>query len=106
MSTPWSIRQAELQVDFSPLTKSMKEYVNFPTCLAVDSQGVIYLVDQYGSGLALVGADGSFLGRRLGMGWNESGLYFPSQVCINEDGVVFIADRNNSRVQIFRVGED
>jgi hypothetical protein len=91
---------------FSPLTKSVKEYVNFPTSLSVDDEGIIYLVDQYGSGLALIAADGSFLGRRLGMGWNESGLYFPSQVCVNEDGVVFIADRNNSRVQIFTVGEN
>ena len=91
---------------FSPLTKSVKEYVNFPTGLSTDAEGVIYVVDQYGSGLALVAADGSFLGRRLGMGWNESGLYFPSHVCVNEDGVVFIADRNNNRVQIFTVGQD
>ena len=91
---------------FSPLTKSVKEYVNFPTGLSTDDEGVIYVVDQYGSGLALIAADGSFLGRRLGMGWNESGLYFPSQVCVNEDGVVFIADRNNSRVQVFTVGGD
>jgi hypothetical protein len=88
---------------FSPLSKSVKEYVNFPTSLSMDAGGVIYVVDQYGSGLALIAADGSFLGRRLGMGWKESGLYFPSQVCVNEDGVVFIADRNNSRVQIFTV---
>jgi sugar lactone lactonase YvrE len=91
---------------FSPLTKSLKEYVNFPTGLSTDARGVIYVVDQYGSGLALIAADGSFLGRRLGMGWKESGLYFPSQVCVNQDGVVFIADRNNSRVQIFTVGQD
>jgi len=89
---------------FSPLTVSLKEYVNFPTSLTTDAEGVIYLVDQYGSGLALVAADGSFLGRRLGMGWNESGLYFPSQMCINRDGIAFIADRNNSRVQVFSVG--
>jgi sugar lactone lactonase YvrE len=91
---------------FSPLTKSMKEYVNFPTGLAMDDQGVLYLVDQYGSGLALVGEDGSFLGRRLGMGWNESGLHFPSQICISENGNVFIADRDNSRVQVFTVGKE
>ncbi len=91
---------------FSRLTKSVKEYVNFPTALWRDDDGVIYLVDQYGSGLALIGADGSFLGRRLGMGWDDSGLYFPSQMCINEDGIVFIADRNNSRVQVFTLAED
>jgi len=35
------------------------------------------------------------------MGWNEGLLYFPSQMCINDNGEVFIADRDNSRVQIF-----
>jgi sugar lactone lactonase YvrE len=88
---------------FSPLTESMSEYVNFPARLEVDGNGVLYLVDQNGSGLALVGQDGSFLGRKLGLGWNESGLYYPSQMCITADGSVFIADRNNNRIQMFKV---
>ncbi len=88
---------------FSPLTASLKEYMNFPARLAVDNVGVLYLVDQNGSGLALIGQDGSFLGRKLGLGWNESGLYYPSQICISQNGNVFIADRNNSRVQMFKV---
>jgi sugar lactone lactonase YvrE len=99
------VHSAAVDADqFSPLTESMKDYVNFPTRLSIDKRGIIYLVDQYGSGLALVGRDGSFLGRRLGLGWNESGLYYPSQVCISEDGHLFIADRNNNRVQLFSVG--
>ena len=91
---------------FSRLSASLKEYMNFPTRLATDNRGTIYLVDQYGSGLALVARDGSFLGRKLGMGWNESRLYYPSQLCINEKGDLFIADRNNSRVQFFTVAGD
>lgn len=91
---------------FARLTNRLKEYVNFPTRLTTDRDGTIYLVDQYGSGLALIAADGAFLGRRLGMGWSDGNLYFPSQVCINDDGIVFIADRNNSRVQVFAVSEE
>jgi sugar lactone lactonase YvrE len=91
---------------FTQLTESMKEFVNFPVRLSVDDDGVLYLVDQNGSGLGLVAQDGSFLGRRLGLGWNKSGLYYPSQMCISESGNVFIADRNNNRVQMFRVTGD
>jgi sugar lactone lactonase YvrE len=91
---------------FTPLTGSMKEFVNFPARLSVDDQGVLYLVDQNGSGLALVAPDGSFLGRKLGLGWNKSGLFYPSQMCISGSGEVFIADRNNSRVQMFTVSTD
>jgi hypothetical protein len=90
---------------FSPFTESMKDVMNFPTSLSVDGRGILYLVDQYGSGLAVVGREGEFLGRKLRMGWNESGLYYPSDICISRNGNLFIADRNNSRVQWFTVGE-
>ena len=90
---------------FSPFTESMKDTMNFPTSLSVDGRGILYLVDQYGGGLALVGRDGEFLGRKLRMGWNESGLFYPSEICISRNGNFFIADRNNSRVQWFTIGE-
>jgi sugar lactone lactonase YvrE len=90
---------------FMPLTESMKEIVNFPARLTVDERGFLYLVDQNGSGLGMVAPDGSLLGRRLSMGWNKSGLYYPYQICIS-GGSVFIADRNNSRVQMFTVTVD
>ena len=87
--------------DFSPLTKSLREYLNFPTNITTDSRGTIYIVDENGSGIIILGQDGSFLGRQLSMGWNEGFLYYPSQLCLNEKGDFFIADRGNSRVQIF-----
>jgi sugar lactone lactonase YvrE len=86
---------------FSPLTKSLREYLNFPTSITTDNRGTIYIVDENGSGVVILGQDGSFQGRQLSMGWNEGLLYFPSQMCINGKGEVFIADRGNSRVQIF-----
>ena len=86
---------------FVPLTKNLREYLNFPTCITADNKGIIYVVDQNGSGIVILGQDGSFLGRQLSMGWNEGLLYYPSQMSINEKGEVFIADRGNSRVQIF-----
>lgn len=89
---------------FTALTTGLAEFVNFPTSLEVDSRrGVIYLVDQYGSGLAIIGRDGSFLGRNLGLGWKEALLYYPAQVCLGGEDHVFIADRNNNRAQLFTV---
>ena len=87
--------------NFSPLTKNLREYLNFPTSITTDNRGTIYIVDENGSGIVILGQDGSFQGRQLNMGWNEGLLYFPSQMCINDKGEVFIADRGNSRVQIF-----
>lgn len=87
--------------EFSPLGGSLREYLNFPTYVTTDTRGTIYVVDENGSGIVVLGPDGSFLGRQLTMGWNEGLLYYPSQMCINDKGEVFIADRGNSRVQIF-----
>ena len=90
---------------FSALSEGLKDYMNFPTSLTLDDSGTLYLVDQFGSGLALVGRDGAFLGRKLSLGWNEGGLYYPSQICISGNGTLFVADRNNSRIQLFSLGE-
>jgi len=86
---------------FSSLTKSLREYLDFPTSLTTDNRGTIYIVDEDGGGIVILGQDGSYLGRQLSMGWNEGLLNFPSQISMNEKGEVFIADRGNSRVQIF-----
>jgi len=86
---------------FSALTKGLKDYVTFPTALTVDKQ-FLYIVDQFGSGLVVLGRDGSFKGRKLRLGWKEGEIHFPSDICINEKGEVFIADRGNNRVQMYR----
>ena len=88
---------------FSPLTKSLREYLSFPTSMTIDHQGRLYVVDENGGGIVLLGRDGTYMGRQLSMGWNEGLLYYPSQMAINEKGEVFIADRGNSRVQIFNI---
>jgi len=89
--------------EFSPLAKDLRAHLSFPTALAIDGRGVLYVVDQNGGGVVLVGQDGTVLGRQLAMGWTEGLLYYPSQACVNDRGQLFIADRGNSRVQIFAV---
>jgi sugar lactone lactonase YvrE len=88
---------------FSPLTKTWKEYMDFPTNITTDNRGLIYVVDQNGSGVAVFGKDGSFVNRQLTFGWNEGLLRYPSQLCINDKDEAFIADRENNRVQIFTI---
>jgi hypothetical protein len=89
--------------EFSPLTRNLREHLSFPTSITTDSRGILYVVDQNGGGVVIIGQDGSFLGRQLAMGWNEGLLYYPSQMCLNERGEMFIADRGNSRVQVFAI---
>jgi sugar lactone lactonase YvrE len=85
---------------FQPISKSLKELISFPIYLAAD-RGKLYVVDQNGNAIVRLGADGSFLGRDLAMGWGDGTVYYPGQLCIGPGGDVFVADRNNHRVQIF-----
>ena len=61
------------------------------------------MVEGNGSSIVSFGRDGSFLARQLTMGWNEGSLNHPAQMCINDKDEVFIADRDNSRVQVFQL---
>lgn len=88
---------------FTPLGKGLQSHASFPTAIVVDGRGVLYVADQNGAGVVVVGQDGAVLGRQLAMGWTEGLLYYPSQMCLNEKGQMFIADRGNSRVQLFAV---
>jgi len=88
---------------FSPLSKTLKEYMRFPTSITTDRRGRIYVVDRNGSRIIILGQDGSFLGQQSGFGWKGGLLNYPSQLCINNKDEVFIADTNNNRIQIFIV---
>ena len=91
--------------NFAQLTESLKEEAYFPVAIATDKQGTIYLVDQNGSGVVILGPDGSFRGRRLSMGWKEGFLRYPAEMCVTENGAAFIADRGNNRVDGFLITE-
>ncbi|MDT8405435.1 NHL repeat-containing protein [Sulfuriflexus sp.] len=91
---------------FELLSSGLKEHMNFPTSIAIDSRGELYLSDQYGSGLVLVGRDGSFQGRKFGMGWEDGQFYYPAQLCINDSDTLVIADRDNNRVQVFNIMDE
>jgi len=89
--------------DITPLSENLQEDMNFPVGISVDNRGRLYLSDQDGSGIVILGPDGSFRGRQSGMGWKEGFLRYPSALHVSEGGNLFIADRGNSRVQLFTI---
>lgn len=87
--------------EFAPLVKNLREYLSFPGYLTTDARRLIHVVDQNGGGVVTFGQDGAFLARQLAMGRKNGLLYYPGQICITPSGGVFIADTDNSRVQLF-----
>ena len=86
---------------FTAFAPRLRDYASFPTYLAIDERNFFLLVDSHGNGVVVLGPDGSFLGRQLGLGWTEGSLYYPQQLCITGKGEAVIADRNNNRIQSF-----
>ncbi|RII25758.1 MAG: hypothetical protein CXR31_12140 [Geobacter sp.] len=88
---------------FTPLSKSLKADMDFPGYITTDRGGSLYVVDQNGGGIIVLGADGAVRTRMLSMGWKPGLLYYPGQICLNDKGFLFVADRDNNRVQIFEI---
>ncbi len=85
---------------FKLLAKGLKDVVSFPGYVTA-VRGRLFVVDQNGHGIVTLGLDGSYQGRQLGVGSTEGLVYYPSQLCIDDQGEAFLADRYNGRVQIF-----
>ena len=88
---------------FTPLTGAMENEFNFPTSMAIDDLGRLFLVDEYGGGIVILAADGSFQGRQSRMGWDSGSLRYPAGLCVDAGGTMFVADRGNNRIQVFAV---
>lgn len=90
--------------EFKPLVQGLKDRMSFPTYVVV-SKGRIFLVDQNGSGIVVLGMDGSYQGRQLSIGWSDGLVNYPAQLCMTDGGLAFLADRFNNRVQVFTTGK-
>lgn len=86
---------------FAPLGGDLSESLTtMPTSMTA-SRGTIFVVEGSGSSIVTFGRDGSFLARQLTEGWKEGMLDHPAQMCVNDKDEVFVADRDNSRIQVF-----
>jgi streptogramin lyase len=103
-----SIRRRMFSADkgataFAPLGGDLSEALaTLPTYL-MTTKGSIFAVEGRGSSIVSFRRDGSFMARQLTLGWEEGSLNHPSQMCINDKDEVFIADRDNSRIQVFQL---
>jgi DNA-binding beta-propeller fold protein YncE len=75
---------------------------NFPTNLAISPNGDLYVADGYGNArIHRFSPDGKLL-----MSWGEPGsgpgqFHVPHGIAIDRQGTVYVADRENSRIQLF-----
>jgi DNA-binding beta-propeller fold protein YncE len=88
---------------FTPVGGDLTQYIGTMPSYLTTSKGTILVVEGSGSRIIGFGRDGSFLTRQLTLGWNEGALNHPEQICVSDKDEAFIADRDNSRVQVFQL---
>lgn len=86
----------------SLLAEISRDEVEFPTHIAADAVGSLFISDQYNGGIAVFGQDGTFHGRQSKMGWTEGFLRYPTGLSV-ANGLLFVADRGNNRIQEFEL---
>jgi len=91
--------------DLAAFSKSLAEDLDYPSAIATDGAGHFFIADENGGGIVILGPDGSFRGRQSAYGWREGYLRYPSGLCTNGRGLLVVADRENQRVQVFKVGD-
>lgn len=88
-------------IDFRTIRRSGPPF-HYPTNVALSPQGEIYVSDGYGNArVHKFAPDG-----RLLLSWGEPGdgsgqFRVPHGIAVRGDGTIWVADRENSRVQIF-----
>jgi hypothetical protein len=86
---------------FAPVGGDLTESLMTLPVYLTANRGTIFVVEGSGSRIVTYGRDGAFLARHLAEGWKEGLLNHPGQMCVNDKDEVFIADRDNSRIQVF-----
>ena len=88
-------------VDFRNIQRAGPPF-NFPTNLAISPNGDLYVADGYGNArIHRFTSDGTLV-----MSWGEPGsgpgqFHVPHGIAIDRRGTVYVADRENSRLQLF-----
>lgn len=88
---------------FAPMGGDLTQFVATLPSYFTTIKGAILVVEGNGGTIVALGRDGAFLSRQLTPGWNEGQLNHPSQICVNGKDEAFVADRDNSRVQVFQI---
>ena len=74
---------------------------SFPSDVAVDSGGNVFVADAANNRIIKFGGSGTFIRSWGGLGTSDGQFKFPLGVATDSSGNVFVADKDNNRVQKF-----
>lgn len=88
-------------IDFRTIRRAAGPF-NYPTNVAISPHGDLYISDGYGNArVHHFTADGKLLHSWGAPGSGPGQFHVPHGIAIGGDGTVYVADRENSRIQLF-----
>jgi len=72
-----------------------------PVAVAIDPRGFVWIIDRKASQLLKLGADGQVALKVGSSGSREGYFSHPSDVLAGADGLIYVADKGNNRIQVF-----
>lgn len=79
-----------------------ERHLNGPTDMAITPSGEIFVTDGYGNNRILhFSADGKLIKTWGGLGVNAGQLSQPHSIVVDSKGLLYVAERNNCRIQVF-----
>ena len=80
-------------------------FFGLPRGLALDAQGRLFVSDTFHHELIVLSKEGKLIGTVSGRGVEDGDLNFPEGISFRPDGALYVADRENHRVQAWRINK-
>ena len=91
---------------YRPSGELVKEFgsdrLNRPCELAVNNKGQLFAVEYHGHRVSVYSESGKFQYSFGSRGSQPGEFVCPEHLCIGQDGLVYVSDRGNNRIQIFQ----
>ena len=104
----WALEQQEKAVYvFSMSGKQERKIklpsheIDFPRSIAIDENGMLYILDRHRSAIAVFDDNGQFKYRFLQEGQARGQLYYPIEIKFDPWGRLCVMEEGNGRVQVF-----
>ncbi len=101
IADPGAHRVVAMDLDGSlvrTISQRGSEPLILPSGVAVDTNGLVYVVDRQAATLSCYHADGSYYWSRGALGYEANRFASPSRVAVGKNGMVHVSDPGNQRV--------
>lgn len=84
-------------------TGRIASFFQFPRNISIGSDGNLYIVDTFSFNIVIVTQNGKLISYVGDRGVEDGKFNFPGGLDITKDGVIYLADRENNRVQAIKI---